>query len=133
MTPDDLKKRTKLFGLRCLKLADVLPKTRVGMRLGDQLIRSATSVGANYRAACRAKSPSDFINKLRIVEEECDESVYWLELMIEAGLIPGDRVEDLMSEGKQILAIIVASAKTARGNAFAGGRAKSLTIVNRKL
>ena len=133
MTPDDLKKRTKLFGLRCLKLADVLPKTRIGMRLGDQLIRSATSVGANYRAACRAKSPSDFINKLRIVEEECDESVYWLELMTEAGLIPGDRVEDLMAEGKQILAIIVASAKTTRGNSLAGNRAKSLTIVNRQL
>ena len=133
MTPDDLKKRTKLFGLRCLKLADVLPKTRVGMRLGDPLIRSATSVGANYRAACRAKSPSDFINKLRIVEEECNESLYWLELIIEAALIRGDRVEDLMAEGKQILAIIVASAKTARGNAFAANRAKSLTIVNHQL
>jgi four helix bundle protein len=106
------------------------------MRLGDQLIRSATSVGANYRAACRAKSPSespsDFVNKLRIVEEECDESIYWLELMIEAGLIPGNRVEDLMAEGKQILAIIVASAKTARGNSLAVKRTRSLTIVNRQ-
>lgn len=85
------------------------------MILGSQLIRSGTSVGANYRAACRAKSPADFIAKLGIVEEEADESLYWMELIVDAKLLPKTRLADLMREAGEIVAITVASINTARG------------------
>jgi len=84
--------------------------------IGRQLLRSATSVGANYRAACRAKSPADFIAKMGIVEEEADECLYWLELLLEGGLIAQDRLAELMTETNQLLAITVASIRTARGH-----------------
>jgi four helix bundle protein len=86
----------------------------VAQTLGKQLLRSGTSVGANYRAVCRAKSTSDFINKLRIVEEECDESLFWMELLVENNLVKEARLAPLMKEGDELLSIIVSSAKTAR-------------------
>lgn len=87
MNPEILKERTKQFGLRVLNLYEEISKTKKGEILGNQLLRSGTSVGANYRAACRAKSNADFIYKIQIVEEEADESVYWLELISESNII----------------------------------------------
>ena len=88
MSEPDLKKRTKAFALRILKLVDALPKTTAGRALASQIVRSGTSVAANYRAACRAKSPADFISKMGIVEEEADETLFWLELLEESELVP---------------------------------------------
>lgn len=93
-----------------------MPNNWIARTLGKQLLRSGTSVGANYRAVCRAKSNADFINKLRVVEEECDESLFWMELLVDNNLVKGVRLRDLMKEGNEILAIVVASAKTARSN-----------------
>jgi four helix bundle protein len=125
MTAEQLKQRTKAYAIRIVKLVNALPQTRVSSCLGQQLLCAGTSVGANYRAACRAKSLADFINKLRIVEEECDESLYWMEILIETGSVKASRLKDLIDEGAQILAIVVASAKTARSSTGA-------SIINRK-
>jgi four helix bundle protein len=114
MNPEELKQRTKVFGKRVIKLIEALPKNTTTSVMGRQLLRSATSVGANYRAVCRAKSRADFIAKLGIVEEECDESLYWLEMLVETDQIRPALVSSLMKEGEEILAIVVASAKTAR-------------------
>jgi four helix bundle protein len=114
MNSNELKQRTKNFGKRVIKLIESLPKNMTTSVIGGQLLRSATSVGANYRAVCRAKSRADFIAKLGIVEEECDESLYWLEMLVEINQIKSEMASDLMKEGEEILAIIVASAKTAR-------------------
>jgi four helix bundle protein len=116
MSPDEMKQRTKAFSLRVLKLVQALPRSRVGDILGRQLLRAGMSVGANYRAACRAKSRADFVNKLKIVEEECDEARFWMEILAESGLVKASRLAGLMSEGDTILAIVVASAKTARAS-----------------
>jgi len=110
----EFKKRTKSYALRVIKAVEALPSERVAGVLGNQLLRSGTSVGANYRAACRAKSTADFVNKLKIVEEECDESLYWMELMVESGLLPENKLGQLMKEGDEILAITVASIKSSR-------------------
>jgi four helix bundle protein len=99
-----------------VKLCSALPSHWVAQTLGKQLLRSGTSVGANYRAVCRAKSNADFINKLRIVEEECDESLFWMELLVENGLIKPARLKKLMQEANELLAIVVASSKTARSS-----------------
>lgn len=88
MTKAEMLQRTQAFALRIIRLVEALPPGKTGQALGAQLIRSGTSVGANYRAACRAKSKADFVNKLKIVEEECDESLYWMELLVAAELIP---------------------------------------------
>jgi len=114
MTREEMKFRTKNYANRIVKLCSELPNSWVAQTLGKQLLRSGTSVGANYRAICRAKSSADFINKLRIVEEECDESLLWMELLVENNLIKSAHVHELMQEADQILAITVASAKTAR-------------------
>jgi four helix bundle protein len=114
VTPEELKKRTKEFALRCIQLADALPKTRVGNIIAAQLIRSATSVGANYRAACRARSVPDFISKMGITLEETDESVYWMEVIIESGMQSENRVSALMKEGNELVSIFVASLNTAQ-------------------
>ena len=100
-----------MYALRVIKTVQALPHEEVAGILGRQLLRAGTSVGANYRAACRAKSTADFINKLKIVEEECDESIYWMELLIEAGLIPLARLGALMKEGDELLSIVVAAIK----------------------
>ena len=88
MNREDIKKRTKGFALRVVRLVETLPKSRTSEVIGKQLLRSGTSVGANYRAACRAKSPADFISKMGTVEEEADESMYWMELLVEAEIVP---------------------------------------------
>jgi four helix bundle protein len=97
------KERTKQLALRVIKAVEFLPKNRTGDVLGRQLIRSGTSIGANYRAACRGESTADVIAKLRIVEEEADESVYWMELLIKSGLLPEARLSQLMQETNEIL------------------------------
>ena len=114
MTREEMKGRTKAYANRVVKLCSALPNNWIAQTPGKQLLRSGTSVGANYRAVCRAKSNSDFINKLRIVEEECDESLFWVELLVDNGLVKPSRLGDLMKEADEILAIIVSSAKTAR-------------------
>ena len=98
------------------KLCSALPGNWISQTLGKQLLRSGTFVGANYRAVCRAKSNSDFINKLRIVEEECDESLFWMELLADNNLVKPSRLVTLMKEADEILAIVVSSAKTARSS-----------------
>jgi four helix bundle protein len=114
MTREEMKNRTKVFANRIVKLCSALPANWIAQTLGKQLLRSGTSVGANYRAVCRAKSNLDFINKLRIVEEECDESLFWMELLVDNNLVKPSRLGDLMREADEILSIVVSSAKTAR-------------------
>lgn len=116
MTRDEMKLRTKAYANRVVKLCSSLPDGWIAQTLGKQLLRSGTSVGANYRAVCRAKSSADFLNKLRIVEEECDESLFWMELLVENNLVKSSRLGSLMCEADEILAIVVASAKTARSS-----------------
>ena len=111
---DELLTRTKGFALRVMKLANALPDTPQGRVIRGQLLRSRTSVGANYRAAKRAKSTADFISKMGTVEEEADESMYWIELILESGLMPENRISELYQEADEILAMVVASIKTAR-------------------
>ncbi|MCX5885830.1 MAG: four helix bundle protein [Proteobacteria bacterium] len=113
---NSLRERTKSFALRIINLVEALPKGRIAEVIGRQLLRSGTSVGANYRAACRAKSPADFIAKMGIVEEETDETVYWLELLVKSGLIQERDIRDLIDEANQLLAITVSSIKTAKRN-----------------
>jgi four helix bundle protein len=105
----ELKRRTKVFGLRVFKLVDALPKNLQGRAIGNQLVRSGTSVGANYRAACRARSRAEFISRLGVVEEEADESAYWMEMIIEAELVKPTLVESLLAEANEIVAIVTAS------------------------
>ncbi len=114
MDSEELKKRTKNFSLRILKLYEELCKTKKGEIIGNQLLRAGTSVGANYRAVCRAKSNADFIYKIQIVEEEADESVFWLEVISEAKIIKATRLSDLLKEAKELTAIFTQSAKTAK-------------------
>lgn len=116
MTENEFKRRTKQAALRAIKVVEALRQSRTADVLGKQLIRCATSVGANYRAACRARSTADMISKLAIVEEEADETLYWLELIIESELLTENRLQGLMREFDEILAMIVASQKTLRRN-----------------
>jgi four helix bundle protein len=116
MTREQMKARTKNYAKRIVKLCEALPDKWVARTLGKQLLRSGTSVGANYRAVCRAKSTADFLNKLRIVEEECDESLFWMELLVECNLVKAARLNSLMQEANELLSIIVASAKTTRSS-----------------
>jgi len=115
MTQNELKKRTKEFALRAIKLAWRFPDTYLGRHISGQLIRSGTSVAANYRAACRAKSNADFISKMGIVEEEADESAFWIEFAVDAALVKHKLVADLLNEADQLVAIFVTSINTARG------------------
>lgn len=115
MTQDELKKRTREFALRVIALVESFPKTFLGRHVGGQLIRSGTSVTANYRAACRARSNADFIAKMGIVEEEADESAFWIEFAVDSKLVKLDRVADLLDEANQLVKIFVASINTARG------------------
>ena len=109
-----LRARTKQFALRVMRLVDSLPNRRSANTLGNQLLRSATSVGANYRAAQRARSRAEFRAKLGIVEEEADESVYWLELLMESGLVKKNLLDNLHQEANEITAMIVSSILTSR-------------------
>jgi|ERR1041385_2761052 four helix bundle protein len=115
MSPEELKKRTKQFALRGIKLFNSLPKRKDAEVLGVQLLRASTSVGANYRAACRARSQADFISKITVVEEEADESAYWIELLGESGIIKQSLLRDLLQEANELTAIFTSSGKTAKG------------------
>jgi four helix bundle protein len=114
MNADELRARTRAFSLRVVKLVQALPKNMVADVLGKQVLRSATSVGANYRAACRAQSGAMFIAKLSIVVEEADETVYWLELIRDAGLVKLELLADMLDEAEQIVKIMASSRKTAK-------------------
>jgi four helix bundle protein len=111
----DLKQRTKAFALRVLRLADALPKTRAGNTIGPQLARAASSVAANYRAACLARSKKEFIAKICIVCEEIDETQGWLDTIAELALVPPKRLISLRDEARQLTAIFIAARKTSRG------------------
>ena len=108
--------RTKAYSLRIIKLVESLPKESIARVLGHQLLRAGCSVSANYRAACRAKSRADFIAKLAIVEEECDETLHWLELLVDSGRIKPAKVALLKQEGDEILSMVVASIRTAKSH-----------------
>jgi four helix bundle protein len=108
-------RRTKEFALRVMKLVDALPRTIQGKSIANQLMRSGTSVAANYRAACRARSKPEFISKLGTVEEEADESAFWMELIIEGGLLTEKQVSPLLLEAGELVAMTAASRKTANG------------------
>jgi four helix bundle protein len=116
MKKEELKERTKKFALIIIKLVEELPNTLVGRTIGNQIIRSGTSVAANYRAACRARSNADFISKITIVEEECDETLFWLELIAEANLIKKEILKDIVKESDELTAIFTVSGKTAKQN-----------------
>jgi len=116
MPERDLKKRTQQFALRVIRMYRKLPKTEEARIIGKQVLRSATSVGANYRSSQRGKSKRDFIAKLAIAEEEADETCYWLELIIEAEIMSATLLEPLLDEAKQITAILTASGRKAKEN-----------------
>jgi four helix bundle protein len=117
MSDRTFQKRTFDFGIRCVRLVETLPKSTSAQTIGKQLIRAATSVGANYRAAVRGRSRSDFLSRMGIVEEECDESLHWIDVLVELGFVSRKRVEPLRKEADEIIAITVSSIKTARKNA----------------
>lgn len=125
MTREQMKARTKTYANRVVRLCQAWPNNWVAKTLRSQLLRNGTSVGANYRAVCRAKSNADFVNQLRIVEEECDESLFWMELLVDNNLVKTSRLSLLMKEADEILAIVVSFAKTARIS-------RGAQIVNRK-
>ncbi len=111
---EKLKKRTKDFAIRIVRLSEALPKTDVGKTLGRQVLRSGTSVAANYRAACRARSRAEFVSRMAVVVEEADETVFWLELLIEAGVLPLKRMDSLIKEANELLLLSAASLRTAK-------------------
>jgi four helix bundle protein len=112
----DLKARTMQFALRVMKLVDALPRTIQGRAIANQIIRSATSVAANYRAACRARSRAEFIAKLGVVEREADETAFWLVLIVDSALLTEARIHPLLTEAWELVAIMAASRKSALGN-----------------
>ena len=114
MTPEGMKDRTKAFALRIVKLYGALPQHGATRVVGRQLLRAGTAVGANYRAACRARSRAEFVAKMGIVEEEADETVHWLELLVDGRLMPKRKLAGLMAEGDELLSIAISSIKTAR-------------------
>ena len=124
MTELEFKKRTKEIALRIIKLVDSLPPASSAQIIGKQLLRSGTSVGANYRAACRAKSTADLIHKLSIVEEEADECLYWRELLNDSGIVAEKKLSKLYSDVNEILAMTVSSIKTMRARRFANPKSK---------
>ncbi len=115
MTPEELRARTRRFGLRVIEMVESLPRSRGAHVIGGQLLRAGTAAGANYRAACRAKSNADFISKMGTVEEEFDESAYWLEMLRDSGIVTPDGARPLVQEADELLAITVSSINTARG------------------
>lgn len=131
MNPDDLKERTKRFALRVLKLIAALPNNVRGRTIAGQLARSGTSVGANYRAACRARSKPEFIAKIGIVEEEADESAFWMEVIVEDGLLKKELVQPLLDEANE-LAKIMASSRISASQALKRSANGKSAIGNRK-
>lgn len=116
MNAEELRQRTKRFGLDVIKLVEALPSTLTGKVIGNQLLRSALSFGANYCAACRGHSKADFISKVGITIEEANKSQHWLEILGDAGLIPTEKLKALIKEAGELVAIITVSAKSARAN-----------------
>ena len=112
MNQIEFKRRTKQLGLAVIRMTEKFPETRLAWVVKDQILRSALSVGANYRAVCRAKSDKDFINKMRIVEEEVDETAYWLEIIEESDLLKSDDLRELKREVNELVAMVVASIRT---------------------
>ena len=129
MDAEELKTRTRLFALRILKLADALPPTIEGRAIKGQLVRAGTSVGANYRAACRGRSRAEFIAKIGVVEEEADESAFWLELIIEGAFLKSNRVKPLLEEANELTKIMASSRISASRQVRANCQ---LAIGNRK-
>ena len=115
MNADEMKKRTKEFAKRIIRLCRSLPNNREGWRVGDQIFRSGTSVASNYRAACRGRSKAEFVAKLGTVLEEADETLYWLELMVETDMVRLPKLKLLMQECNELVSIFVASLNTAKG------------------
>ena len=124
MTEQEFKNRTKQIALRVINLVESLPRTRSAEVIGKQLLRSGTSIGSNYRAACRAKSTADLLHKLAIVEEEADESLYWMELLIDSSIVSKRKLTSLMLDVDQIVAMTVASIKTTRSRTLANPKSK---------
>lgn len=114
MDNKELQDRTKQFALRIIRLVDGLPKTLVGRTIGNQIVRSGTSVGANYRAACRGRSKAEFAAKLGTVAEEADETCFWLELIMDGALLPRTHVEPLYKEADELTAIFTSGVRTAQ-------------------
>src|SRR6266436_2414250 len=114
MIQQEMKKRTKDFAKRIIRLCRELPRNEESRLIRNQLFRSGTSVGANYRAACRGRSKADFVSKLGIVLEEADESLYWMEIIVETDIMKPDRLKPLMEEASQLVAIFVSSLNTAK-------------------
>lgn len=133
MTPDELKKRTKQFALRILKLVAALPNTVQGRAIANQLVRAGTAVAANYRASCRARSKAEFIAKIGTVEEEADESAFWLELIIEGGLLKQQVVQQLLTEAWELTRIMAKSRISASAalrqskSTFRRGKSKAIS------
>ena len=113
--PEQLRERTKKFALRIINLFRALPRSTVARIMGTQLLRSGTSVAANYRAVCRALSKAEFVAKIGVVVEEADETVFWLEMLVESGIVRAARMDSLLKEANELLAIFAASQRTARG------------------
>ncbi len=136
MNPDDLKKRTKQFALRILKLVAALPNTVAGRAIGNQLVRAGTAVPANYRAACRGRSKAEFIAKLGTVEEEADESAFWMELIIEGELLKRKAVESLLTEADELTKIMASSrisaSRSLKQSKLIKGNRNSTVISNRQ-
>jgi four helix bundle protein len=116
MTTTELKARTKEFALRVIRLVDVMPNSVKGRAIANQIMRSATSVAANYRAACRARSRAEFIAKIGVVEEEADETAFWLELVVDANIRTQKQIAPLLQEANEVVAIMAASRKSAVAN-----------------
>ncbi|MBI1807441.1 MAG: four helix bundle protein [Ignavibacteria bacterium] len=116
MTTEELKNKTKKVALRVIRLTATLPNSREAEVIGRQLLRSGTSVGANYRSACKARSKADFISKIGIVEEEADESLYWMELLMDSQIVKSEQMIPLHAEMKELTAIFTASGRTAKRN-----------------
>ena len=114
-TSDGLKDRTKRFALTVTRLCRVLPRSQEGSIITRQLLQSSTSVGANYRAACRARSNADFVSKLGIMLEEADERLFWLELLIDSGVAQPEATAPLLREANELVSIFMASLRTAKG------------------
>ena len=114
MNQEEFKVRTKKYALKIIKLVDNLPGSKIGNVIGNQILRSATSVGANYRSACRGRSKAEFISKLNIVLEEIDECLYWLELIEESELLKKEKLVELIGETRELIAIFFSTLKTLR-------------------
>jgi four helix bundle protein len=116
VSDNDFRKRTFDFGIRCVRVVEILPKSMSAQTIGKQLVRAGTSVGANYRAAIRGRSRADFLSRMGIVEEECDEALYWIDVLVELEFVSAKRVHEFRVEANEIIAITVSSIKTARRN-----------------